>query len=1194
MWTRVSITDDKGQTQASLMAGKRAQNWSQELRASRLKGRGGLLFCTEGDDPAPPAEVGPACELEVPPDDSKPTARSDAGRTQALGPPEESTKLGPFLDQTLGFSSAKRPSAAATPVPRLLRSSVARHDTRQTFPSFPPPALQGHLCRNPICVCLPPRTRTEAALRVLAAVPGRAAGAQTKAREAEDAQPRGADGRSHTEQRPKRQSTTAPVTLTCTRLRRAAAPPPPTNPAETGRVVGSLRGHRNAQHGHGRGHGELTAGLPQTPKSRLLSAREISQQPAKESSPAFSREHTAATRGCHQHTSTSLQPAAEGLPRGKDKRPAAWGRDGHAAQSLPSCRGRLNTLPASGAPQRKQRRTEPQPSRGPGAAALAHSRGALPFPAKHSRLRRIQQDPPLPTRQARDVSPSPGCWSPTGGPDAVPRRCGTKSHTALTNTPARGPSSVRAASGLTGKHVCTRSSTEPGVRRAVPRAASCVRAGPPAQRTGMPVAAAAERLQPALPLTGLRSGHVRPRARIPHPHRGRRSLPRPQQDQQQLGHRDLHAPAASRTSLPHRGLQRPQTPRRDAPSAREGPRDRSGTRWPGPTPPGRTDPTPRSFFPLLAAAGAPGQLHASGAASDGPCHRRASGRVAHASRAPLVRTAAHSEPSAGHGRSRTSRGPRPHPADGRVSSPPLGRPPGRPRKRTAVGAAGVSELQDRRGRRPRRAASRTHSPAPRKQRGPAAAAPLGVTARAGRADVRAGTKRLLTFRAAPGRGAGRRVTRGRPLPAAAPLAAATPRPAAARRPARRYPAEGLASAPHACCGCGTGGGGGLARSGGCAAVAANNTASHWPTPLAPPSISKTGCDPGTLCKYGRVTSGGGARPLSFRLFKGRERGGHVEGTCGRPAPAGPFPPLPEPALLFQARVVPRNARGLRGPPAPPPPAVPESRSCASGFARGALSPPASAQLPPLPPPRGPGPASWPTSPASRGGPGTRCEPCALGPGPLAGVPRPSGRERVGTQLCSPVAAAGSGRNSGSCGRRRNTFPWPAGRQADVQAPRGWAPRRTPGKGTLASSNFGGPRPSPAAATSLVDGLRKEKYIWLQAHLQALQLVQQEVWKPLAAAYEEKLNTSLRPHPYKIGDTVWVRRHRATNLEPRWKGPHTVLLTTPTALKVDGIAAWIHASHVKAAHPEEQTGHPPNSEWTVQRSPNPLKIRLIRR
>lgn len=89
---------------------------------------------------------------------------------------------------------------------------------------------------------------------------------------------------------------------------------------------------------------------------------------------------------------------------------------------------------------------------------------------------------------------------------------------------------------------------------------------------------------------------------------------------------------------------------------------------------------------------------------------------------------------------------------------------------------------------------------------------------------------------------------------------------------------------------------------------------------------------------------------------------------------------------------------------------------------------------------------------------------------------------------------------------------------------------------------------------------------LQAHLQALYLVQHEVWRPLAAAYQEQLDRPVVPHPYRVGDTVWVRRHQTKNLEPRWKGPYTVLLTTPTALKVDGIAAWIHAAHVKAADP----------------------------
>ena len=111
---------------------------------------------------------------------------------------------------------------------------------------------------------------------------------------------------------------------------------------------------------------------------------------------------------------------------------------------------------------------------------------------------------------------------------------------------------------------------------------------------------------------------------------------------------------------------------------------------------------------------------------------------------------------------------------------------------------------------------------------------------------------------------------------------------------------------------------------------------------------------------------------------------------------------------------------------------------------------------------------------------------------------------------------------------------------------------------------------------------------LQAHLQALQTVQREIWKPLAEAYRDRLDQPVIPHPFRIGDSVWVRRHQTKNLEPRWKGPYTVLLTTPTALKVDGISAWIHAAHVKAA-----TTPPIKPSWRVQRSQNPLKIRLTR-
>ena len=114
-------------------------------------------------------------------------------------------------------------------------------------------------------------------------------------------------------------------------------------------------------------------------------------------------------------------------------------------------------------------------------------------------------------------------------------------------------------------------------------------------------------------------------------------------------------------------------------------------------------------------------------------------------------------------------------------------------------------------------------------------------------------------------------------------------------------------------------------------------------------------------------------------------------------------------------------------------------------------------------------------------------------------------------------------------------------------------RNTPGPHGLTPFEiiYGSPLPAISFFNSDISALTTSPT--LQAHLQALQLVQQEIWKPISAAYRAD-NPVPCPHPFKIGDTVLVRRHQTKTLEPRWKGPYTIFLTTPTALKVDGIAA----------------------------------------
>jgi hypothetical protein len=108
---------------------------------------------------------------------------------------------------------------------------------------------------------------------------------------------------------------------------------------------------------------------------------------------------------------------------------------------------------------------------------------------------------------------------------------------------------------------------------------------------------------------------------------------------------------------------------------------------------------------------------------------------------------------------------------------------------------------------------------------------------------------------------------------------------------------------------------------------------------------------------------------------------------------------------------------------------------------------------------------------------------------------------------------------------------------------------------------------------------------LFTHLKALEVVRTQIWNQIKEAYTPRIITV--PHEFQVGDSVLVRRHRAGMLEPQWKGPYLVLLTTLTAVKVDGIAAWIHTSHVKKA-PNQDEGN-----WMVAATDNPHKLRLRR-
>ena len=77
------------------------------------------------------------------------------------------------------------------------------------------------------------------------------------------------------------------------------------------------------------------------------------------------------------------------------------------------------------------------------------------------------------------------------------------------------------------------------------------------------------------------------------------------------------------------------------------------------------------------------------------------------------------------------------------------------------------------------------------------------------------------------------------------------------------------------------------------------------------------------------------------------------------------------------------------------------------------------------------------------------------------------------------------------------------------------------------------------------------------------------------------------HKFVTMDQVWVKDWKHDSLAPHGKGPYTAVLTSPTAVKVTGVAPWIHHMKMKRTYHAD----PENAEWTEQRDPTETKIIL---
>ncbi|KAF0879677.1 POL1 protein, partial [Crocuta crocuta] len=105
------------------------------------------------------------------------------------------------------------------------------------------------------------------------------------------------------------------------------------------------------------------------------------------------------------------------------------------------------------------------------------------------------------------------------------------------------------------------------------------------------------------------------------------------------------------------------------------------------------------------------------------------------------------------------------------------------------------------------------------------------------------------------------------------------------------------------------------------------------------------------------------------------------------------------------------------------------------------------------------------------------------------------------------------------------------------------------------------RPSP-----IIKGIRRDLNeignLTLRQQMQALG----STLNTLHQWVRERLPVSLTTdaHSFDQGDAVWIKEWNVQPLKPLWRGTFTIILFTPTAIKVAKVGPWIHHSRVKLA------------------------------